>query len=92
MDPYHHPRFQKKTNEPIQRKLTDRGKDGRKDRRTDRRTNGQTPYFIGPFQPRPGVQQVLLSSHNLEHKAGKKDFLQMINQNTMQNQTKYDKS
>ena len=36
-----------KTNEPIPRKLTDRQKDGWTDR----------PYFIGPFQPRPGVQQ-----------------------------------
>ena len=37
-----------KNNESIQRKLTDRRKDGRKE-------DGRT-YFIGPFRPRPGVQ------------------------------------
>ena len=38
----------KKTNEPTLRKLTDRWKDGRTD----------APYFIGPFQPRQGVQKL----------------------------------
>ena len=40
-----------KPNEPNLRKLTDR----RKDRQKDKQTDG--PYFIGPFQPRLGVQQ-----------------------------------
>ena len=39
-----------KTNEPILRKLTDRWKDGRMEGQTGR------PYFIGPLQPRLGVQ------------------------------------
>ena len=34
---------------------TDRRTDGRKEGRTDR------PYFIGLFQPRPGVQQNVLN-------------------------------
>ena len=38
-----------KTNGPILRKLMDRWKARQIDRRMDR------PYFIGPFQPRPGV-------------------------------------
>ena len=44
--------FKKKTNETIPRKLMEDG-------RTDRRTHGRMGriYFIGPFQPRPGVQK-----------------------------------
>ena len=34
MGPKHHAKFQKKTNEPIPRKLKDRQKDGQMDRRT----------------------------------------------------------
>ena len=34
MGPEHHAKFQKKTNKPIPRKLTDRRKDGRADRQT----------------------------------------------------------
>ena len=41
--------------EPILWKLTDRWTDGRTDGWKDRRMDG--PYFIGPFWPRPGVQQ-----------------------------------
>ena len=45
-----------KTNDPIQRKLTDRRKDGQKEGRMDR------PYFIGLFQPRPEVQKLRIET------------------------------
>ena len=38
MGPEHHAKFQKKTNEPILRKRTDRWNDGRKDGRKDGKT------------------------------------------------------
>ena len=38
-----------KNNEPIPRKRTDRRKHGQKDRHT---------LFLGPFQPRTGVQKI----------------------------------
>ena len=41
------------------RKLTDRQKDGRTEKQMDR------PYFIGPFQPRPGVQKLDIGLQNI---------------------------
>ena len=43
----------------MSRKLTDRQKDGRTEKQMDR------PYFIGPFQPRPGVQKLDIGLQNI---------------------------
>ena len=74
-----------KTNEPIPRKLLN----GRTDGRTDR------PYFIGPFQPRPGVnlaiellrlyisiiwiKDIPVYRYNALYKSGKKAQVRRIN-------------
>ena len=59
LEPRHHAKFQKKTNEPIQRKLTDRQKDGRKDGWED----GQTLFY----RTLPAIfkKNVLTDSSNL---------------------------
>ena len=69
MGPQHNAKFQKKTNEPILRKLTDREKDGWKDGWTNRL------YFIGPFQPRLVVQQRQLQCAMHYNTNGIKSFL-----------------
>ena len=45
MSPYCHAKFQKKTNVPILRKLTDRQKDGKKDGQKDGQKDGRTLFY-----------------------------------------------